>query len=152
MALYRWLAGIMALGTADLAVKQEIEERMEKGGEKPVSGGRILLRRVHNRGFALNCLEEHPKAVKYGSLLAGALCAGAGMQLFLKKGQWVRKTGMMLILSGAFSNLYDRILRGYVVDYFGIRTKWKKFTDITFNLGDIFIFSGIAMLFYGKKK
>lgn len=152
MSAYGWLTGILSLGIADLFVKQHVEERLEKGTEKPVLGGQILLRRVHNKGFALNAFDVYPKLVKYGSLAAGAVCACLGLPLFLKKGQFVRKSGMALVLAGAFSNLYDRFIRGFVVDYFGIRTKWKKFSDITFNLGDIFIFAGIGMLFYGKKK
>lgn len=152
MAAYRWFAGIMTLGVADLFVKQQIEEQLLKREEKPVLGGRILLRRVHNRGFALNALDARPKLVKYGSLLAGLICTGFGMPIFLGKGCLVRKSGMALVLAGAFSNIYDRIVRGFVIDYFGIQTKWKKFSDITFNLGDIFVFAGVAMLFYGKKE
>ena len=34
------------------------------------------------------------------------------------------KTALTLVLAGGASNLYDRLKRGYVVDYFSIQ--WKK--------------------------
>ena len=51
---------------------------------------------------------------------------------------------MSLMLGGAISNLYDRFVRKYVVDYFGFRCSLKKLENITFNLADVFIFAGAA--------
>lgn len=53
-------------------------------------------------------------------------------------------TSFTLILSGGFSNLIDRIVRGCVVDYIDI-TKHIKFP--IFNIADIFIVVGCIMLF-----
>ena len=50
---------------------------------------------------------------------------------------------LTLVLAGGASNLYDRLKRGYVVDYFSIQ--WKKLKKVVFNLGDIFIFAGSAL-------
>lgn len=44
------------------------------------------------------------------------------------------------MLAGAFSNLYDRLAKNYVVDYFSI--EWKRLKDVIFNLGDFFVFAG----------
>lgn len=52
-------------------------------------------------------------------------------------------TSFTLILSGGFSNLIDRIVRGCVVDYIDI-TKYIKFP--LFNIADIFIVVGWIML------
>lgn len=59
--------------------------------------------------------------------------------------------------AGAWSNTFDRWIRGYVIDYVGFRTKWKKITEITYNLGDFFIMAGsvfmmLSSLFRGRKK
>ena len=39
---------------------------------------------------------------------------------------------------------YDRLKRGYVVDYFSIRCKYLE--KVVFNLGDFFIFAGSALI------
>lgn len=46
---------------------------------------------------------------------------------------------------GAISNLYDRVVRRYVVDYFSIQC--GKLKGVVFNLGDIFVFLGSGILF-----
>lgn len=52
-------------------------------------------------------------------------------------------TSFTLILSGGFSNLIDRVVRGCVVDYIDL-TKYIKFP--VFNIADIFIVVGCIML------
>lgn len=47
------------------------------------------------------------------------------------------------LMGGALSNLYDRVVRGYVVDYFTI--EWKFLKKVVFNLGDMFVFLGSAV-------
>lgn len=53
-------------------------------------------------------------------------------------------TSFTLILSGGFSNLIDRVVRGCVVDYIDV-TKYIKFP--IFNIADIFVVVGCIMLF-----
>ena len=76
------------------------------------------------------------------SLLLSAV-AGAWAYVIGKKGRVLEKTALTLVLAGGASNLYDRLKRGYVVDYFSIQ--WKKLKKVVFNLGDIFIFAGSAL-------
>ena len=59
------------------------------------------------------------------------------------RGRILEKLALTLTLAGGVSNLYDRMKRGYVVDYFSIQ--WKKLKKVVFNLGDIFIFAGSAL-------
>lgn len=52
----------------------------------------------------------------------------------------------LLVLSGAISNLFDRIFRGYVVDFI-------RFSPILiFNIADIFILVGLLLLFFQKRE
>ena len=44
--------------------------------------------------------------------------------------------------AGAWSNTFDRCVRGHVVDYIGFRSENKKISDVTYNLGDFFIAAG----------
>ena len=57
----------------------------------------------------------------------------------------MQKIGIAIILGGAISNLYDRLVRRYVVDYFSIQC--GKLKEVVFNLGDIFVFLGSGILF-----
>ena len=72
--------------------------------------------------------------------LAGFLAA-----ILPQKGKNVQKFGIAVILGGAVSNLYDRMIRHYVVDYFSIQC--GKLKKVVFNLGDIFVFLGSGILF-----
>ncbi len=79
-----------------------------------------------------------PLAVISG--LAGFLTA-----ILPQKDKNVQKLGIAIILGGAISNLYDRVVRRYVVDYFSIQC--GKLKGVVFNLGDIFVFLGSGILF-----
>ena len=67
-----------------------------------------------------------------------------GIKSVIEKADPSEKIGACLVLGGGISNLYDRLKRGYVVDYFSIR--FKKLKKIVFNLGDICIFLGAGIL------
>lgn len=142
----KWMTASLSLSLIDQYVKEQVEERFCTGDEKKIAGSRIVWRRVENRGFALNLLDARPELVQKSSLAAVLLSGAYSSAVFLRKGHFFQKTGAMLLLGGALSNLYDRIWRGYVVDYIGFQTRWKKLTEITYNFGDFFIFSGMGML------
>jgi signal peptidase II len=58
---------------------------------------------------------------------------------------------MIFLLAGGASNAYDRVKRGYVVDYFIINKGWLKRT--IFNLADMFLFlGGVICAVTGKKR
>lgn len=138
------MIGILCV--ADLYLKSYIETHFRKGEEKKIFGGRIAVRKVHNRGMAMNRGESHPKIVKLLSAAVTTVLVIYYLLLLRKKGNWLCKTGVALAISGGVSNSYDRFVRKYVVDYFGFCTKWKKLEKITFNLGDLFIFLGGSFL------
>ena len=60
-----------------------------------------------------------------------------------EQGKKARKLGMAMVIGGSLSNLYDRYVRGYVVDYFSLR--FGPLKEVVFNLGDIFILLGAAL-------
>ena len=69
----------------------------------------------------------------------------------VKEGQiaivFMEKLALTLTLAGGVSNLYDRMKRGYVVDYFSFQ--WKALKKVVFNLGDLFIFAGAFLMAAG---
>ena len=70
--------------------------------------------------------------------------AGAWTYLMGTKGKFMEKLALTLTLAGGVSNVYDRMVRGYVGDYFSIR--WKGLKKVVFNLGDLFVFTGAILV------
>ncbi len=54
------------------------------------------------------------------------------------------KKGIMLILAGGIGNLIDRLIRGYVIDYFDVT---DLFNFPIFNFSDILIIIGVLIIF-----
>lgn len=134
----------------DVMIKRWVEEELNRGDEKELPGGRLVLRKVYNRGFLLNLLEKFPKIVRGTSLFAGAGVLAWDFLTFTKKRNYVRKLGMTLVSAGAASNLFDRLAKGKVIDYIGLRTEKKFFGKITANLGDIYLACGGVLVMAGE--
>ena len=148
--LYLSLAGIIFV--ADLLIKNYIEKNRKMNEEEEILVGNITLTRYHNKGAMLNFMEKNTKLVVFVSgLLLGGLLLLFGLMI-PKKGNKALKFGLAILVGGAASNVYDRVKRGYVVDYFSF--KWLK--NVVFNIADLFIIIGsvlvgICMLFRKEK-
>ena len=127
--------GFLTFGTTlaltDLAVKKEIEARPDGEFPKTVkeSGGLIRLHKNHNPGFSFGFMKEYPKLVEMVPVCMLSAVAGAWAYVIGKKGRVLEKTALTLVLAGGASNLYDRLKRGYVVDYFS--KKYENITELT---------------------
>ncbi len=141
---------IAALSFLDLTIKRLIEKEDPKDFPKPLphTKGRILLYRNHNSGFPFGFLKQYQKLVKMLPLAVISGLAGYLTAICAQKGKIVQKLGIAIILGGALSNLYDRMVRNYVVDYFSIQC--GKLKKVVFNLGDIFVFLGSGILFFSE--
>lgn len=144
---------VLAIFAADVYLKYLMEKKPD-GFQKEVLGGCLLLRKSHNRGAMLNLLEKRQQFVAGFSMGLTISLTLAGIYLLGQKGLRLLKTGLAFLLGGAYSNVFDRIMRNYVVDYFSFNVKWKRFRKIVFNLGDIFIFLGAFLVFFwnGRRK
>ena len=141
----------------DIALKSIMEGYLAQGEERTACKGKIILRKAYNRGFCLNLLDEKPEVVKYTSAYAAVLLTIYQLFTLMRKKHRVKKFAVSLITAGAWSNTFDRWLRGYVIDYVGFQTKWKKVTELTFNLADLLIAAGGILLLLcsvlrGRKK
>ena len=67
-------------------------------------------------------------------------------ELINNRNQKLIVVSSILILSGAFGNLIDRVFRGYVVDFISF-TLFKREMAI-FNIADIFITFGVLLYIY----
>lgn len=147
----------LCLALADIALKSTIEGYMTRKEERTTFHGKVILRKVYNRGFSFHLLEENRDVVKYGSAFAAMLLTIWQLLTLLRKKHYLKKWGLSLMTAGAWSNTFDRWFRGYVIDYVGFQTKWKKMTAMTFNLADFLIGAGgvmvlLASVFKRKKK
>lgn len=145
--------GISALLAAiDLWLKQRIEKQKPETFPRPLkgTGNRIRLYRNHNDGFPFGFLRQYPEVVRAVPLAMVSALSGMLYYLVQKKGRTAEKIGLAMIIGGGASNLYDRYVRRYVVDYFSI--EWGVLKKVVFNLGDIFVFLGSAVLTAAQAK
>ncbi len=150
------LAVLVAVG--DIFLKNHFEKELQWGEERRICGGKVLLCRYHNRGVALNVFEKRPGIIKY---FCGGMLLFLGIIWFLiskKKKNLGIRLGLSLLTGGGAGNLYDRVTRGYVVDYFSFQTSWNWLNRIVFNLSDLAIFLGAFLVslkgksFFGEER
>lgn len=137
---------VMGIGVIDILIKRYIEEKKEYGQEEAILRNKIVITRYHNYGAAFQLGEKMPRVVKgISSILLGMLFIlfeGS----FQKRGNTWFRLGISFLLGGSISNVYDRIKRGYVVDYFSFRCQWKRLRNIVWNLGDMAILLGAILI------
>lgn len=138
---------IIALAAGvDLALKWWIEQQepedFPRSAEK--TRGKIMLYRNHNAGFPFGFLQKHAEVVRNLPLVVTSMLAGILCYLASKKGKTVHKAALALVIGGSISNLYDRFVRRYVIDYFSLQFGFLK--KVVFNLGDICVFVGSMVL------
>jgi len=64
--------------------------------------------------------------------------------LMISSSDKIEKIGLLIIISGAISNIIDRILNGYVIDF--IYLNYRDLYWPAFNFADIYITLGIMMI------
>lgn len=139
-----YLLIVAAVVILDLKIKKYVEDNRERGEQKEILNGKIILKKQYNRGMFMNFMEDKKETVKkISGILLGLLLLLFAIML-PKKGNKLYKLGLSLCLGGAISNTYDRFHHGYVIDYFSFNC--KKLKDIVFNLADIFIILGSVII------
>lgn len=131
------------LALVDIVVKSSIENSLTTKEERYAFKEKIILRKVYNKGFSMNLLEDKPEVVKYTSAYTAVLLTIYQLFSLLQKKECpVKKIGLSLMSAGAWSNTFDRWVRGYVIDYIGVPSENKEVEKLTFNMADIFIVIG----------
>ena len=132
------LSMLFSLSAIDIAFKDNI--LYVKKDNYPIKvSEKVNLTNVENRGFALNVLEDKP-LVKYVPILLTAFLFFRLCKLSLKRKKALERFGLIFIIAGSLSNIYDRLKRGYVVDYIHIDLSFIK--EVIFNLADVYICIG----------
>ena len=138
------IAVIVAL---DQITKEIVRRTLDLYDHVPVIPGFLDITHVRNTGAAFGLLNgaEFPfKSVLMIAIAAVALVAIAAYATQLGFHERLARLGLALILGGAFGNLIDRAVAGYVVDfvdvYWGIHHFWA------FNVADAAITIGAVLV------
>lgn len=137
---------ILSILLGDLSIKDYVEKYGHESDEKKIMNGSLIIRKHHNRGVALNIGSAKSKFVTVLSTIFTVIMTIIFICTFSMKGKSLLKTGLSLILGGAYSNTYDRLRRKYVVDYVSFGVKWNWLKRIIFNIGDFGIMLGALFL------
>lgn len=133
---------IIARVAAEAVIKQVREQNGVFGEKKLFLKGKLYLTKYHNYGAFLNLGQKRPEFVKGLSAGLCLICTIVFVFSMGTKGKTLLKAGLSILLGGAYSNTYDRLVRGYVVDYFGFQVKNERLRNIVFNISDFCIMIG----------
>ena len=129
----KYLILVAILFYIDYYYKRKIESEMKPGRDTRIAaGGKVLIRRVDNKGAAGGLLKGKPSYVKIASTAATALAALRFLFLLPSKKRVIKKGAYAFFLAGYISLVSRRV---------------KGVQKIVFNLGDVFILIGGVMLF-----
>lgn len=142
-------AVIAGIFFGDLWIKDYMEKKIGEQEIHEKCGGKLLIRKHHNRGAMLNVGEQKRPVVAALSVILTLAVTILLVLSFGHKGNNLLRVGLSLMLGGAFSNTYDRLKRKYVVDYVSLGVKWKPLRRIVFNISDFCIMTGALLTALG---
>lgn len=138
-------AGIFLLETL---IKQKREENTEN---KEYLSGNVQITTYHNYGAFLNGGDKKPFVVKMMSILLTIGLTALFIFTFTRYGKKQLRVGLAFLLGGAYSNTYDRLKRGYVVDYLNFPKMPGRIKNIVFNISDFCIMIGACLIVIKQK-
>lgn len=150
MAVFVFAALAVGIFVFDLLLKNRIEKTMQEGEERSLCGGRLLLRKYHNKGAFLDIGDKRQKTVALLSLSLTLFMTVVFLATFSCRGNSTLKAGLAFLLGGAYSNTYDRLVRNYVVDYVSFPVKNRRLRRIAFNISDFCIIIGALLMTLGQ--
>ena len=121
-------------------------KREEKKDKRTYLNEDIKILTYHNYGAFLNAGDKKPFFVKLISIMLTLGMTAVFVLSFTKFGSAQLRCGLAFLLGGAYSNTYDRIKRGYVVDYLNFPKLPGKIKNIVFNISDFCIIIGACLI------
>lgn len=155
----RWLVLSLMVFVLDQWTKYLITAHFDYREVLPifaVGDGGFTLTLAHNYGASFSFLADQSGWQRW--LFAGiASVVGVGLVVWLlrlPKGSVLLSLALALLIGGAFGNLYDRVVYGYVIDFLDVF--YGAYHWPAFNVADSAICVGAALLlsdsfFAGKK-
>lgn len=139
------LGGVVAAAALDLLVKAWADAALPPAGLALLPF--LSLDVHHNRGISFSLFEAETETGLVVLLSLQAAATAAIVWMVVRSGQRLDRVGFALLAGGALGNLVDRVLDGAVTDFLDLHPLgWRLFT---FNLADLFITVGVALLAVG---
>ena len=136
-----------AIVAVDQLTKAIVRQVLPLGESRSIVPEFLDLTHVHNTGAAfglLNAVEFPYKPIVMIAIAAIALVAIAAYATQLGFHERMARFGLALILGGAFGNLIDRAVAGYVVDF--VDVYWGATHFWAFNVADSAITIGAILV------
>jgi signal peptidase II len=137
----QWVALLTVAGSAFLAdqLTKQVVSRTLAVGESTDIAGPFSLHHVQNSGIAFGLFSSRTTVV----IAITALAVAWMIWFFARSGRRhpVLPVALGLVLGGSLANLSDRVRLGHVTDFLDLEA-WPAF-----NLADMFIVVGVAVLF-----
>lgn len=153
MKYIKALIGVVILVALDQLTKLWAAGTLAVNGAVPVIKGVFELQYLENRGMAFGLLQNKKIFFVIMTVIIAAAIIWVYGRIPSTKRYMPMRIIAICIFSGAVGNFIDRILRGYVVDFF-----YFKLIDFPiFNMADIYvtvsaIFLLILAIFYYKEE
>ena len=145
-ARLNWFAGaaILALGLDQLS-KIWIRSNLPGGAQLPLIPGWMHLEHVKNHGAAWGVLAGQKWLLIAFTVAVTALVVSSAREVS-RRGK-IAAIGFGWILGGALGNLLDRVMFGYVTDFFDLDTpvRWLQ-TFPVFNVADSALTGGVILM------
>ena len=127
----------------DVFSKQLVVHFMEVGQSISIIPHFFSLTYVKNRGIAFSMLEGNLLFIIFLSLM---IIGGIFFFIRFKRLSWSESFCYALIVGGAIGNLLDRVIYGYVIDFFDFTLFGYEMA--IFNVADVFIVLGVFLLLF----
>ena len=125
----------------DFFLKKKADGLKRLGKWRSYWNDRIEVWKYHNHGGFYNLGQGKPDVVRGISLGLSAVAFVCFLLSLTFHGNRMLRSGLSILLGGAFSNAYDRLTKRYVVDYLRL-PKIPILEKIIFNLSDFCILIG----------
>lgn len=142
--IWPWLALALAIAVADQFTKTLILANYQLGDATYITGFFNIVR-AHNTGAAFSFLADAAGWQRWFFTAIG-VAAAAFIVWMLRShtGQRLFSFALTMILGGAVGNVVDRLMHGYVVDFFDFHLGGRHFP--AFNIADSAITLGAVCL------
>ncbi len=140
---WRWWGLAISVALADQLSKLAVSTLMYYGESIPLTGFFNLVH-VWNTGAAFSFLADAGGWQRYFFIVITLGVSIVLVVMLCKPRPRVEAFGYSLVLGGALGNGFDRVVRGYVVDYLDFY--WQRWHWPAFNIADIGITLGVSLL------